>query len=160
MALGRFVLSRGYISKKKFGRFSFGLAPLNPYYPKDNFLFFKHDLQNIKAESIIELPNSTIPMIRFPFHSTFIFMFGLRLFNWGIKLWDKSIPLNYAFHAIDLLPDNIEKQLVMNPTLSLSEKQRIRTVEHILERIVSKWDIIPSKNLALQMRHLLQTKKS
>lgn len=146
MALGRFVLSGGIKTGKKYSRFSFGIAPLKPYYPNERFPFvsYKGGVGNL-----IEVPTSTIPLLRFPFHSTFIFIFGIKLFELGLKLWNMRTPLNYCFHAIDLLPDNIEKRLGKNPTLGVSEKKRISVVEYILDKIIMNWEVLPSRKLAV-----------
>lgn len=143
---GRYILSGGVRTGKTIGGLSNALSPMSPYFPCERFHFLK-DKNN---SNFIELPNSTIPVIRFPFHSTFVFIFGEKLFDFGIYRWNMNIPLNYVFHAIDLLPDNIEKRLIKNPTLRMSIKRRSNIVENIIKRLAEKFCILPSNKLAIK----------
>lgn len=56
------------------------------------------------GESIYEVPISTVPLFRTPFHSTFVYALGLRYFSLARSLL-RLFPGNrvYLFHAVDAL---------------------------------------------------------
>jgi len=117
--------------KKQFGRFVDGFAPLKPYQPDEKKYW--HRGNTLK---IVEVPITTIPIIRFPFHSTIIFKFGTPIFDMGFMLLKKyNLPINYLFHIIDLVDTKKIKGLERLFFLKLPLEKRRALVKYIIEKI-------------------------
>jgi peptidoglycan/xylan/chitin deacetylase (PgdA/CDA1 family) len=124
--------------KKRFGRFIDGFAPLKPYRPDEKKYW--HRGSTLK---IVEVPITTIPIIRFPFHSTIIFKFGTPIFDMGFMFLKKyNIPINYLFHIIDLVDIKKIKGLERLFFLKLSLEKRRAIVKYIIEKIKNDYTIM------------------
>lgn len=80
-----------------YGSVSHVLAPLAPYHPDEINPWRRGSM------SIVEIPISTVPFIRLPFHTSYVFQTGLPLFKFGITLTRLAgTDLVYVFHAREL----------------------------------------------------------
>jgi hypothetical protein len=132
LSIGRFILSGGVTTNKKFGNFSNSLKPLKPY-PIN--------------KQVWEVPNSVIPIIRTPFHSTFIYLLGVNYFKFGIDLIKFSnLPLTYVFHAIDLLPESIDKRLLRFPAMKKTLSERYMIIRTILKQINQDFNVLKTED--------------
>lgn len=126
------------------GRAAYGLAPLAPYHPSSKALWKKGEMQ------ITEVPITTMPGLRFPFHASFTFAayhlgLGCSLFKLGYALINMTpLPLNFVFHTNELSDPiygkNIKRQFGLN--LPLPEKQKI--CAQILNTIKKDFDFVPT----------------
>ena len=124
MNLGLLFLSGFKKTDKKLGRMKDIFRGIKPYYLNSD------GTKSIfpSSNKIFEIPITVIPNIRFPFHSTMVFMLGENLFNIGIKLVKlHNLPLIYLFHAVDLFPDINHKDKINHPTLRLCFSKRHST---------------------------------
>lgn len=109
------------------GRFSYGFSPLIPYNPCMEAIWKRGKMR------LLEVPITTMPYLRFPFHTSFAFAayqlgFGYGLFKLGYSLLKTtSLPLNFVFHTNELSNsiyiEKIKRQLGLN--LPVETKQEI-----------------------------------
>lgn len=145
LALARYILSRGVRTHKKYGRLSLCLAPLKPYIPNPRHPAFS----SRTAQGVWELPNSTFPFIRTPIHTTFMYLFGRQYFLTGLRLLARRhLPLNFAFHAIDLLPENLDQRLSRFPAMRKNLSSRLDDCRMVLEAICQRFQCLTSLELA------------
>jgi len=139
LTLARWALSGGVRTRKKIGSFRHGFAPLHPHFPQVHYPFLK--TRRLSA-SVIEIPQTVFPLLRLPFHSTFVFLGGLTYFKAGLALVKQmQLPLNYVFHAIDLLPENVEPRLARFPAMRKPLAERRLLLQKILEDIKKNFEI-------------------
>jgi peptidoglycan/xylan/chitin deacetylase (PgdA/CDA1 family) len=141
MAAARYLLSRGTPTGKRFGQLRDGWANQRPY-------FVKKKQKNARITStLVEIPISVIPVIRFPFHSTMAFTFGLWLFKLGInQIRVHRLPLVYLFHAVDLLPRANGDINNKHPSLKLGFSKRLQIVEYMLRTIQQSFEIMTTSS--------------
>lgn len=126
------------------GRFQYGLSPLTPYHPSSERIWRKGTMK------IIEVPITTMPVLRFPFHASFTFAayhfgFGCSLFNMGYALLSLTpLPLNFVFHTNELsdpiYESAIKRQYGLNLPLAVKEK----ICNQILASIKKNFVLIPT----------------
>ncbi len=124
------------------GRSIYGLAPLRPYHPSSEAIWKKGKMK------IMEIPITTMPWLRLPFHTSFTLAacqlgLGCGLFNLGYWLLSlTNLPLNFVFHtnelSIPISEEKIKRQLGLN--LPLETKQKI--CGYILGTIKKDFDIL------------------
>jgi len=114
-----------------------GFSPLSPYCP------FRKNMQR----GIIEVPVSTAPIIRTPYHASFViaahnFNMGPSVFYAGFFLTRlKRLPLNYVFHAAELADSNHDSRLSYFQGLKIPLKKRYEMMSLILKNITEKFTI-------------------
>ena len=92
-----------------------------------------------------ELPISVVPGLRLPMHSTYVFIFGRWLFDWGKReLQKRQLALNYLFHGIDLL-DTHRHNLTLPFFGSLQKRKSI--CEYIIKRLKSECELMSTLDL-------------
>lgn len=113
---------------------------------------YRPDMNNMVKTGqgkLFEIPISVIPGLRFPMHSTYVFMCGKGLFDWGQrKLKKRQISINYVFHGIDLL--DVNKYGLKLPLFGEIEKRK-NLCEYILKRLKSESEVIPTLDLIRKM---------
>lgn len=122
-------------------------APLAPYHPSQNKVWKKGD------RKFTEVPVSTIPLFRIPFHASIVYTLGLSIFRLGYGLTKLTRKfLNYQFHAFELIDSQeVNPQLLsLRPgaTKSLMDKKQL--IDTILARVVKDYQILTTKNLVQQ----------
>ena len=139
MNLGLLFLSGFKKTDKKLGRMKDIFRGIKPYYLNSDGT--KSILPS--SNKIFEIPITVIPNIRFPFHSTMVFMLGENLFNLGIKLVKLyNLPLIYVFHAVDLFPEINHKDKINHPTLRLCFSKRQQIVNNIIKSINRNFNVV------------------
>lgn len=119
------------------------LAPLEPYHPDKKRVWRRGSMD------IVEVPISTMPLLRLPFHCSLVFQTGLPLFRLGIRLARLAgTPLVYLFHARELaeqggdwssrlpfreLPLARRKELYEAILTAIRENFRVITTEKLIE---------------------------
>lgn len=142
---GKVISDNGYL-----GRARYGLAPLKPYHP-DRHMVWKEG-----KSGIWEVPISTIPVFRIPFHSSFssfasIAGFRTSFFQLGLFLSKlAAIPLNYVFHLCELADFEKAQGLLPLPELRLSFKTRHKMIDFMLDKITQNYEILPTRQFVLR----------
>jgi hypothetical protein len=116
-----------------------GSVRLDKVFGRSRYFFASRHLRRIElsrypGRSLYEIPITTMPLLRMPIHTTFIYKFGLGYFRLARRLLDAvSGPYVYLFHAIDLLkypPDTKIGRSV--PALTWPYEKRLDLVQTIL----------------------------
>lgn len=130
------------------GRFVYGFSPLKPYHPNPDKLWENGNLK------LLEIPITTMPWIRMPFHTSFTFAvyqmgFGCALFNLGYALLKMtSLPLNFVFHTNELSTPIADKRIKRQYGLNLSLVEKYKICNHVLRAIQNDFNIITSLEYA------------
>jgi peptidoglycan-N-acetylglucosamine deacetylase len=138
------------------GKFIYGFSPLKPYHPNKNKLWEKGDMK------IIEIPITTMPGLRLPFHASFTLAtcqigFGSALFDLGLALLKMTpYPLNFVFHTNELSDPIADKKIRRQYGLKLPLKEKYKLCNHILCAIRNDYNIITS----LEYANLLDKEKN
>ena len=110
MGLNRFM--SGGVKRSHGPKWSWCFAPNAPYWPSRDVEWRKahgsrdRDIQGNAERGVLEVPCTTLPFFRLPFHATFINKLGFPYFWIGRQMVSMAkIPLNYEFHAVDLADD-------------------------------------------------------
>jgi len=136
------------------GKFIYGFSPLQPYHPNPDKLWKKGNLK------LLEIPITTMPWIRMPFHASFTFAlyqmgFGCTLFNLGYTLLKMtSLPLNFVFHTNELSTPITDERIKRQYGLNLPLNEKYKLCNHMLRAIRDDFNIITS----LEYSNLLQIK--
>ena len=121
----------------------FAKTPLCPYRPD------MKDMAKTGQGQLYEMPLSVVPGLRLPMHSTYVFICGKWLFDWGHREFKKrQIPLNYLFHGVDLL--DINKYGLKLP-LFRTLRKRNNICEYIIKRLKSECESMTTLDLIKKM---------
>jgi hypothetical protein len=94
------------------------------------------------SSPLVEMPVSVHPIFRSPFHATYVFMFGLGYFESCIKaLATRSLPLNFVFHATDLLDVDSAQELKKFSTFRIPLEMRLEKAEEMIRIIKANYHI-------------------
>ncbi len=129
------------------GRARYGLAPLRPYTPAADSVWRRG------AGGITEVPITTMPFLRLPFHASFSLAWrslggGDSLFRLGYQ-WARrhGLPLNYVFHACELADVPPDDRLRRHWGLYLPLAERLASAEAMLAAIVQDYEVMPTCRL-------------
>jgi hypothetical protein len=124
------------------GRAIYGFSSLAPYHPCNNAVWKKGNMK------IVEVPITTMPVLRMPFHMSFNFAmyhlgFGCGLFNLGYMLLNMtSLPLNFVFHTNELSDSIHIKKIKRQFGLSLPLETKQRICNQVLTAIKKNFNIV------------------
>ncbi|MBU1864212.1 MAG: polysaccharide deacetylase family protein [Candidatus Omnitrophica bacterium] len=128
------------------GKWHYGFSPLHPYNPSYTSLHRRGTMK------LLEIPITTMPYLRLPFHASFVFAaasLGLKslLFDIGFFLLTRSKlgVYNFVFHTNELSDQifdiKIKRQFGLN--LPLSQKQEL--CSHVLQKITRNFQCVTTK---------------
>lgn len=131
-----------------YGNLKCVFAPTTPYMPRKNCCWKKGD------RKIWETPVSFFPLLKLPFHFSYILalqersIFASRLYYNSAITYTSILnrPLLYLFHGLELVDPNLIKKIKFQPGTSIPLKQKIHGVKSILESIQSMFNIICLKD--------------
>ena len=122
--------------RAEFGRFHSAAAPSVPYHPAAG------DVYSRGGRAIWEVPVSTLPLLRLPFHFSFLNVLGMGWFALARGLHALCRPryLNFAFHAIDILDAaTVPEPLRWRPGLAIPGADKLKRAAAILRWIRSRY---------------------
>ena len=126
------------------GRFLYGFSPLAPYHPSNEKIWKRGKMK------ITEVPITTMPFLRLPFHASFTFAahhfgFGCSLFNMGYALLNLTpLPLNFVFHTNELSDPIYERTIKRQYGLDLPLMVKQKICNQILAAIKKGFNLIPT----------------
>ncbi|MCX6358035.1 MAG: polysaccharide deacetylase family protein [Candidatus Aureabacteria bacterium] len=121
-------------------------APLAPYHPDEERVWRRGGMK------IVEVPISTMPFFRLPFHASYVFQFGMPVFRVGELLTRAAgTPLIYIFHARELAEDEGEWRNLF-PFKEIPLQTRKATYRRILDRITKYFDVVETRELVRKAR--------
>ena len=123
---------------KAFGRKRWALAS-----QKIQRLNYKNDPHKL----FYEIPISTMPFLRLPIHSTFIYLLGRRYLSIAEKLMKRfSDRYTCLFHAIDLLDCSSNLLISKVPSLKWQYEDRLSLVSNMLDNL-KEYEVLTSKDM-------------
>lgn len=144
MKINRWV--SGGIKRTHGPRWSWSLASNKPFKPSIKKEWKRGKRKKGDVIKITELPCTTMPFLKIPFHATFALKFGLNYFNLGYNLTKRlNLPLNYEFHAADL-SDNIKDERMAH-LKGNSLAKRYSICEKIIKKISEDYQVVTSREL-------------
>jgi peptidoglycan-N-acetylglucosamine deacetylase len=124
----------------------FGLAPLGPYRPAADQIWRRGQ------SALWEVPVTTMPLARVPFHSTCVFGLGSGLFRLGHAACRLAgVPMNYVFHAIDLIDDTAGARMLRRLGVRAPLEVRERLCDMILRSLARTSQLLPTRDWVIQL---------
>jgi len=133
--------------KELFGSFKDGLRPLKPY---------RWKLPN--NETIIEIPVTTIPIFKIPFHLSYLlylsgFSIGLMKFYLNFAIFmckiTKTRP-SFLLHPLDLIGGDQVPELSFFPGMNISSTQKVKVFKIAINSLARHFDL---KNMGTFAAH-------
>jgi hypothetical protein len=132
-------LDRGEREQRKalFGSFKDGLKPLKPY------------RWSIDGGELIELPVTTMPLLRVPFHFSYVLYLGgysralaRSYFSTALRLVRlRGIEPSLLLHPLDVLGREDVPALEFFPGMSLAREKKLSLVEECLDELQSSFTV-------------------
>jgi hypothetical protein len=139
---------------KLFGTFKDGLRPLHPYRWHLEF--------NQENEGLIEIPVTTMPFLKIPFHLSYILYlnqisppFAIMYFKTALLLCRITrTPPSLLLHPLDFLDCHDVPELSFFPAMQFKREKKIQLVSQIFHLLSHHFTVIPIQQL---MRDILKT---
>lgn len=139
MRWGQRLVSQGNVDTAHYGKWAYGRAPLTPYHPDMEAPERPGDAR------LWEVPVTTMPWVRIPFHSTFVATFGWWLFRLGLALLRRrGIGIHYLIHPAELLDPVRDARLSCYRFLHLPWSQKRPLYEAILHHLTEAYHLVPT----------------
>lgn len=134
--------------KSLFGPFSLGFKKLKPYY-----------LQINPEKKILELPLTTIPWIKLPFHMSYLlyisnFSFSLmKFYLWfAIKMCKLTrTPVNFLLHPLDIIGGDKITELAFFPGMNLPTKRKVKVFKWVLAKLKKEYELLTMDEFAKRL---------
>ncbi len=140
--MGDRMFKKGEVSPTQYARFSYGRAPLTLYSPLKGAVWKRGERQ------LLELPMSTIPIIRFPFHGTFALKEGIGCFRWGLSLFQRfGGILNYVFHALEFADPSVGTSLPHTVGNHIPWQKKEPFYQEIFSCLTRNYEILSTREL-------------
>ena len=135
-----------------FGSFKDGFRPIKPYYWKSN-----------SNGRLLEIPITTIPFIKTPFHLTYLlylsrFSFGLLSFYLKVALTLCRLTrtgLSFLLHPLDLLDGRQVPELDFFPGMDLGAHHKANLLKRVLKEITKHFTLV---NMGIHAQAILGKK--
>jgi len=139
MRWGQRWASGGHVDASHYGVRAYGRAPLMPYHPDTN------TPERPGAARLWEVPVTTMPWLRLPFHSTFVITFGWWLFHWGLRLaLRRGLGINYLLHPAEMIDPVPDVRLASFRFLHIPWSQKRPLYEAILHDLTEAYRLVPT----------------
>ncbi len=149
------ALGRRPQSSKGLGGFKLSFAPNTPYFPGKGCIWRK-----MESGKIVEIPITTVPLLKLPFYSNFHMFTGVGFFRASLAL-SKTINCNYLFHGIDLLdPGEMDKRILKHPNASKPIEKKFYYCQYFLKSLSKHYNFITAREFAARFQEEHRTKKN
>jgi hypothetical protein len=142
--------------KELFGKFSEGFRKLKPY---------KWDLGN--GKTITELPVTTIPVFKLPFHLSYLIYLGnispaiMKLYLWIALTMCKitRTPISFLLHPLDLIGGDQIKDLAFFPGMDVTSREKLKVFKNVTEILKKHFVMFPMEKYCIEIQRtkLLKT---
>lgn len=137
-----YLIKKRPVSPTQYARFPYGRAPLTLYTPKQGTAWMKGNRR------LKELPISTIPFFRFPFHSTFALKGGQSYFRFGLSFFKQfGGTLNYVFHALEFADPAPDLRLPHTVANHIPWDQKKQFYLEMFSTLTRSFRIVPTRDL-------------
>ena len=126
--------------KELFGKFKDGFRPNKPY---------NHSLKDKKT--LLEIPVTTIPILRIPFHLSYLIYLGgispvimksyLKLAIFLCKI--TSTKPSYLLHPLDLIGGDKIQALAFFPGMNQDSAKKIKTFKYVIKTLQKHFILVP-----------------
>lgn len=139
--------------KELFGKFSEGFRKLKPY---------KWDLG--AGKSILEIPVTTMPVIKMPFHLSYLIFLGnismllMRIYLGiaiGLCKFTKT-PISFLLHPLDLIGGDQISQLAFFPGMNVRSDKKVKIFKQVIRRLSANYTIVDMS----KFHHFLVSQKN
>lgn len=125
--------------KELFGKFSEGFRKLKPY---------KWDLGN--GKSITEIPVTTMPIFKFPFHLSYLIYLGnismplMKFYlNAAIRMCKiTNTPISFLLHPLDLIGGDQVTQLAFFPGMNVSSEKKVEIFKKVIVLLQKHFEVV------------------
>ena len=125
--------------KGLFGSFKDGLRPLKPYY-----------WQLPNNEKILELPVTTIPIVKTPFHLSYLlFLSGISIhlmdfyLNVAIRFCQMTgTRPSYLLHPLDLIGGDQVPELKFFPGMNISSERKVEVFSRVMKKLGKHFELV------------------
>ncbi len=132
--------------KELFGKFSEGFRKLKPY---------SWDLEN--GKKIIEIPVTTIPIIKVPFHLSYLIylsnisMILMKFYlNFALLLCRITrTPVSFLLHPLDIIGGDQISDLAFFPGMDIGTRQKVHVFKFVLGKLMTKFNLVTLSELSL-----------
>lgn len=136
---------RFIISKRSTGyNYSLSLmfSPIKPYFPSEKNFYWPG------SRNILEIPVTTLPFLRMPFHFSYLFLGKKQYFNFGLWLLKRRCKyLNFIFHLIDLVGSDRLKDTHFLFSPKMLTETKLKIAEYVLSKIQKEYTLLPTREL-------------
>lgn len=123
-----------------FGSWRDGFLPVRPYV-----------WQLREGRTLLEIPVSTVPGIRTPFHMSYLLYlsrFSMRSMDWYLRLAlagcrAGGVPPSFLLHPTDLLDSQTVPRLAFFPGMDLSAEHKEKVFRRVLSTLADRFDLKP-----------------
>jgi hypothetical protein len=145
--------------KELFGKFSEGFRKLKPY---------KWDLGD--GKSIIEIPVTTMPVFKLPFHLSYLIYLGnisiplMNLYlNTAITMCKiTKTPISFLLHPLDLIGGDQISQLAFFPGMNVSSDKKVKVFKKVIGLLQKHYDVVNmDEHLSdMELNHIFKFKRA
>jgi len=122
-----------------FGKFSEGFRKLKPY---------KWDLGD--GKSIIEIPVTTMPIFKLPFHLSYLIYIGnvsmaLMKLYLSIAIFLCKItrtPISFLLHPLDLIGGDQIKDLAFFPGMNVNSEKKVKVFKIVIRKLSRNYNVV------------------
>jgi hypothetical protein len=95
----------------------------------------------------VEVPVTTVPLGRLPFHFSYTVLGGPRYFDWGLRqLRARRIPINYVLHLVDVVqPTHPSLRRLTGVNIPLVKK--LSLIRRVLEALHATYRLVTTETL-------------
>jgi hypothetical protein len=135
--------------KELFGKFSEGFRKLKPY---------KWDLEG--GKSIAELPVTTMPIFKMPFHLSYLIYLGnismslMKLYLSIAILLCKltKTPISFLLHPLDLIGGDQIKDLAFFPGMNVTSDRKVEIFKSVIEILKKNFSMLTMNEYCLEIQ--------
>ncbi|MEO8416361.1 MAG: polysaccharide deacetylase family protein [Ginsengibacter sp.] len=125
--------------KELFGKFSEGFRALKPY---------KWDLG--EGKSITEIPVTTMPVFKFPFHLSYLIFIGnismgmMKFYlHTAIRMCKiTNTPISFLLHPLDLIGGDQIKELAFFPGMNVTSSKKVEIFKNVIQTLSRHYDMV------------------
>ncbi len=125
--------------KGLFGSFKDGFRPLKPYYWQLN-----------KAESLMEIPVTTIPLVKTPFHFSYLLYLSGKSFRLMDLYLDTALLMcritrtqpSYLLHPLDLIGGDQIPELKFFPGMDIPSERKVKVFNHVIQKLSNHYQLV------------------
>jgi hypothetical protein len=133
--------------KKLFGTLSDGFRPNRPHY------------QKTATGKIIEIPVTTLPIFRIPFHVSYILYLSsfspwMGLLYFRVALWLCKLTgtrPSLLLHPLDFLDEEEVPELSFFPAMKIPREKKMKIVREVIRLLTKEYNVIPLKASAIEI---------